>query len=421
MAISETERPVLDTERQVLERYAGAAQERESALCCPVQYDAKFLAAIPQEILDKDYGCGDPSRYVREGDVVLDLGSGGGKICYIASQAVGPKGRVIGVDFNPAMLALAGKLFVKDGLAREGAAGFARRSDHMGVGLIGRTLGSIGIGNIGAEMFRLFAPLGMRFIAHDPYVSEADAAALGVTLVDLDTLFRDSDFLTVNLPLTPETEKLVDARRLALMKPSAYLINTSRGPIVDPAALVAALSAGAIAGAGIDVFDPEPPSPDDPLLGLDNVVLSPHLAWLTPETIERSIVVAAENCRRLARGEPLLHREIDRIVAAWCATRERWEITRHLQAAGVPAYPSQSNKDLTEDPHLVARDYFTRLPHPEVGTRIHPGIPWKLRHARNGVRSPAPCLGADTDAVLSELLGKSVDELQQLRDREVLV
>ena len=109
MAISETERPVPDTERQVLERYAGAAQERESALCCPVQYDAKFLAAIPQEILGKDYGCGDPSRYVREGDVVLDLGSGGGKICYIASQAVGPKGRVIGVDFNPAMLALAGK------------------------------------------------------------------------------------------------------------------------------------------------------------------------------------------------------------------------------------------------------------------------------------------------------------------------
>ncbi len=78
--------PLLDTERQVLERYADAAQERESALCCPVQYDPKFLEAIPQEILDKDYGCGDPSRYVRQGDVVLDLGSGGGKICYIASQ-----------------------------------------------------------------------------------------------------------------------------------------------------------------------------------------------------------------------------------------------------------------------------------------------------------------------------------------------
>ena len=188
--------------------------------------------------------------------------------------------RPVAVSILTFVLALAGNLFVKDGLAREGAAGFARRSDHMGVGLIGRTLGSIGLGNIGAEMFRMFAPLGMRFIAHDPYVSEADAAVLGITLVDLDRLFRGSDFLAVNLPLTPETEKLVDARRLAMMKPSAYLINTSRGPIVDPAALVAALSDGTIAGAGIDVFDPEPPSPDDPLLGLDNVIVTPHaLCW----------------------------------------------------------------------------------------------------------------------------------------------
>ena len=134
--------------------------------------------------------------------------------------------RPVAVAILTFVLALAGNLFVKDGLAREGAAGFARRSDHMGVGLIGRTLGSIGVGNIGAEMFRMFAPLDMRFIAHDPYVSKADAAALGVTLVDLDRLFRDSDFLAVNLPLTPETEKLVDAQRLAMMKPSAYLINT---------------------------------------------------------------------------------------------------------------------------------------------------------------------------------------------------
>ncbi|MEE8499769.1 MAG: NAD(P)-dependent oxidoreductase, partial [Kiloniellales bacterium] len=119
--------------------------------------------------------------------------------------------RPVAVSILTFALALAGNLFVKDGLAREGAAGFARRSDHMGVGLVGRTLGSIGVGNIGAEMFRMFAPLDMRFIAHDPYVSEADAAALGVTLVDLDAVFRDSDFLAINLPLTPETEKLVDA------------------------------------------------------------------------------------------------------------------------------------------------------------------------------------------------------------------
>lgn len=100
---------VLDVESAVRERYESAAHTREVALCCPVTYDPKYLANIPQEILEKDYGCGDPSRYIGEGDTVLDLGSGGGKVCYIAAQVVGPKGRVIGVDFNPEMLALARK------------------------------------------------------------------------------------------------------------------------------------------------------------------------------------------------------------------------------------------------------------------------------------------------------------------------
>lgn len=99
----------LDTESAVRARYEAAAKERESALCCPVDYDPRWLERIPQEIRDKDYGCGDPSPYVREGDVVLDLGSGGGKICYIAAQIVGRTGRVLGVDFNPEMLALARK------------------------------------------------------------------------------------------------------------------------------------------------------------------------------------------------------------------------------------------------------------------------------------------------------------------------
>ena len=97
----------LNTEKEVLQRYARASEDVQPALCCAVDYDAKYLEVIPQEIIDKDYGCGDPSKYIGEGDVVLDLGSGGGKICYIASQIVGPTGRVIGVDFNPAMLALA--------------------------------------------------------------------------------------------------------------------------------------------------------------------------------------------------------------------------------------------------------------------------------------------------------------------------
>jgi D-3-phosphoglycerate dehydrogenase len=239
--------------------------------------------------------------------------------------------RPVAVSILTFVLALAGKLFVKDGLAREGAAGFARRSDHMGVGLVGRTLGSIGIGNIGAEMFRMCAPFDMRFIAHDPYVSEADAAALGVTMVDLDRLFRDSDFLAVNLPLTPETEKLVDAKRLAMMKPSAYLINTSRGPIVDQPALVAALRDGTIAGAGIDVFDPEPPSPDDPLLGLDNAIVTPHALCWTDQCfagIGASTVAAAMTVKRGVAPDHL----VEPAVAENATFRERLE--NHRKAFG---------------------------------------------------------------------------------------
>ena len=97
----------LDQESAVLDRYAGAAQARENELCCPVEYNREYLEAIPEEILERDYGCGDPSAHLREGETVLDLGSGGGKICFIASQVVGASGRVIGVDMNPEMLALA--------------------------------------------------------------------------------------------------------------------------------------------------------------------------------------------------------------------------------------------------------------------------------------------------------------------------
>jgi SAM-dependent methyltransferase len=97
----------LDSEHAVRERYAAAARVREAALCCPVDYDPRWLAAIPPEVIERDYGCGDPSRWVRAGDTVLDLGSGGGKICFIAAQVAGKEGRVIGVDVNPEMLALA--------------------------------------------------------------------------------------------------------------------------------------------------------------------------------------------------------------------------------------------------------------------------------------------------------------------------
>ena len=179
------------------------------------------------------------------------------------------------------ILALAHKLMVKDRITREGRWGDQRR--HYGVGLRGRTLGSLGVGNIGKELFRIAAPLDMRFIAHDPFAKPADVAPLGVTLVEIETLFRESDFLVVNVPLLETTRKLVSARLIALMKPSAYLISAARGPIVDEAALHRALAERRIAGAGIDVFEVEPTPKDNPLLELDNVIVAPHALCHTDE------------------------------------------------------------------------------------------------------------------------------------------
>jgi phosphoglycerate dehydrogenase-like enzyme len=188
--------------------------------------------------------------------------------------------RPVAVAILTFMLALAGKLKAKDTITRGGPEGWAQRTQHMGVGLVGRTLGQLGMGNIGAETFRLARPFEMRFIAHDPYVDPKVAGELGVRLVDLETLFREADFLSVSCPLNDETRYIVNAERLALMKPTAYVINTARGPVVDERALVEALRSGQIAGAGLDVFESEPYPADHPINRLDNVLLTPHaLCW----------------------------------------------------------------------------------------------------------------------------------------------
>jgi phosphoglycerate dehydrogenase-like enzyme len=188
--------------------------------------------------------------------------------------------RPVAVSIITFILALTGKVMVKDRLARMGGPGFAARGEHMGVGLVGKVLGSLGVGNIGAEMFRLAKPFDMKFIAHDPFADKAVAAELGIELVSLEELFARSDILCVNCPLTPETHHIVNAERLALMKPTAYFINTARGPIVDQKALTRVLQDGKIAGAGLDVFEQEPTDPNDPLLKLDNIIAAPHaLCW----------------------------------------------------------------------------------------------------------------------------------------------
>jgi D-3-phosphoglycerate dehydrogenase len=198
------------------------------------------------------------------------------------------------------VLMLAQKVPTKDRLVREGR--WSERVNHFGTGLSGRTLGSIGVGNIGAELFRLATLFQMRHIACDPYVTQEAVRPLGVTLVDLDTLFREADFLCVNCPLNEETRRLVGAKQFALMKPTAYLVNTARGPIVDEKALLEALQSRRIAGAAIDVFETEPTPVDNPLLKLDNLIVTPHHVGLTDECINTVAASVFSACRELAHG-----------------------------------------------------------------------------------------------------------------------
>jgi D-3-phosphoglycerate dehydrogenase len=199
------------------------------------------------------------------------------------------------------ILALSHKLMTKDAITRAGR--WTETTKHMGVGLSGKTVGSLGVGNIGGEAFRLLAPLDMVHIAFDPFMNAGDAARLRVRLTDKDTVLRESDFVFINMPLTPETRKMVGERELALMKPTAYLINTSRGPIVDEKAIYDALSQRKIAGAALDVFEQEPIAPDNPLLKLDNVILTPHSICWTDEFFRNNAESAFRSVVALARGD----------------------------------------------------------------------------------------------------------------------
>ena len=186
--------------------------------------------------------------------------------------------RPVAVSAMTYILALSHKLLIKDRLTRQGR--WAEKLDHMGMGLTGRVLGLIGLGNIGREVCRLARPFDLRIIAHDPYVNRETAESVGAELVGLEDLLRTADFVCICAALTDESRHLIDTGRLGLMKPTAYLINVARGPIIDQAALAKALQERRILGAGLDVFEREPPDPNDPLFGLDNVIVTPHgICW----------------------------------------------------------------------------------------------------------------------------------------------
>jgi phosphoglycerate dehydrogenase-like enzyme len=198
------------------------------------------------------------------------------------------------------LLVLAKRLPQQERVLRQGR--WDLQSKVMGGELQGRTLGIIGLGHSGRELVRLVQPFAMRVLAYSPHAAAAEAARLGVRLAPLDTVLMEADFLSLHCRLTEQTRGLLGAAELAKMKPTAYLVNVARGELVDHAALVDALRSGRLAGAGLDVFEHEPLPPGDPLLQLDNVVLTPHWSASTADVWRATARAMIEGMLRAATG-----------------------------------------------------------------------------------------------------------------------
>ena len=186
--------------------------------------------------------------------------------------------------------------YVTSGKWRHPVGGYV---DLRGIELAGRTLGIVGMGAIGSRLAELGRALGMTVLGCDPYVTDPPD---GVDMADLRTVASRSDFISVHVPTTPQTVGMIDAETIDCMKPTAFLVNCSDADVIDQAALVHALTTGQIAGAALDVFETHPIAPDNPILRVDNVILTPHLGGATVETIQRHSKMMADDILRFARG-----------------------------------------------------------------------------------------------------------------------
>jgi phosphoglycerate dehydrogenase-like enzyme len=198
------------------------------------------------------------------------------------------------------ILALMRRIPAEDRAVRDG-----RWQTTVGLGLNGKTLGVLGLGTLGSRAARVGGAFEMQVLAWSANLTAERAAEVGATLVSKDELLARSDIVSIHLVLGERTRGLIGARELGLMKRTAYLVNTSRGPIVDEAALVRALRDGTIAGAGLDVFDTEPLPKDHPFRSLPNTVITPHLGYVTEETYRIFYGQAVEDIQAFLRGEPV--------------------------------------------------------------------------------------------------------------------
>ncbi|MFQ6081045.1 MAG: hydroxyacid dehydrogenase [Candidatus Bathyarchaeia archaeon] len=198
------------------------------------------------------------------------------------------------------ILALLKRLYVTSFQLRQGK---WRDKSLLGYELLGKTVGIIGLGSVGCKVAEKIRGFGVKLLAYDPYVSEERAKQVGVRLIDLKTLLKESDVITIHAALTEETVHLIGEEELKLTKNSAFIVNTARGAIIDEKALIKALKEGWIAGAALDVFEEEPPKPDNPLLKMDNVLVTPHFASCTLEAYQREAFMAVEEVLRVLQGK----------------------------------------------------------------------------------------------------------------------
>lgn len=199
------------------------------------------------------------------------------------------------------MLAVGKRLVAVNAAVRRGA--WEDLRGELYEGLSGRTLGIVGMGRVGRRVAELAAAFGMRRLGYDPALPPEEIQRRGAEPVELSALLRAADIVTLHAPLTPETRHLMNRETLNLMKPGAILVNTSRGGVIDDHALAEALRSGRLAGAGIDVMEPEPPGPDSPLLTLEQVLITPHIAAHTEDSMRRMAVTAAEQVLMALEGK----------------------------------------------------------------------------------------------------------------------
>jgi len=211
-----------------------------------------------------------------------------------------------GLVYPTAELAIAMMLdLARDIPAQQAALRAGRWQTTAGIGLNGKVLGLIGLGNLGSRVARIALAMEMQVIAWSPHLTPERAHEQGVRRCEKDELLEQADFVSIHLVLGESTRGLIGARELGLMKRSAYLVNTSRSPIVDEAALIESLEAGRIAGAGLDVFDQEPLPPEHPILRAPRTLLTPHIGYATRETLEVFYRDALEDIEAYLAGRPI--------------------------------------------------------------------------------------------------------------------